>query len=335
MKKLLYLLFLGLLLPINCFASDSVTVKITTPKGVYVRSGAGTNYSKVGAGLIYGKEVSVSSDKVSGIGCSDGWYMITSGNYNGRYICSNYTKVISNTSANTNTTNTTSTPVVREDEVFVEKIVTVNTPLNLRKEPTTKSDKITRLSTGKNYVATERIIKENSGCKNNTWYKIQVNENSGYVCSAYVSNGASTDKYVSSCNNQISDSDANRLGVGTNETFVEVDTTNQKLTFYKNGICQFTSSTVTGKDNIEKEMIETIPGSFKITEKVRNKHFVSSGVYSNYWMRFNLGMGLHDADNWRASYGFKGSHGCVNLPLSAAKTIFDNVEVGTKVIVHK
>lgn len=333
MKKVFGLLLLGLLLPLNCFASDNVTVKITTHKGVYVRSGAGINYSKVGYGLIYGKEVSVSLDKVSGPGCSNGWYKITLGNYKDNYICSNYTQVISN--SNNTISNTTTNNVVTEPEVFVEKIVTVTTPLNLRKDATTKSDKIDRLATGKNYVATERIIKENSGCKNNTWYKIQVNEKTGYVCSAYVRDGASTDKYVSSCSGNISDYDANILGVSTNETFVEVDTTNQKLTFYKNGVCQFTSSTVTGKDNIEKEMIETTPGSFRITEKVRNKHFVSSHVYSNYWMRFNLGMGLHDADNWRASYGFKGSHGCVNLPLSAAKAIYDNVEVGTRVIVHK
>lgn len=30
-----------------------------------------------------------------------------------------------------------------------------------------------------------------------------------------------------------------------------------------------------------------------------------------------------------------GSHGCVNLPNEAAETIYDNVEAGTKVLVHR
>jgi hypothetical protein len=57
----------------------------------------------------------------------------------------------------------------------------------------------------------------------------------------------------------------------------------------------------------------------------------------NYWMPFNMGEGLHDA-TWRKSFGgtiYKtgGSHGCVNLPLSAAEKIYDIVEAGWPVIV--
>lgn len=52
-------------------------------------------------------------------------------------------------------------------------------------------------------------------------------------------------------------------------------------------------------------------------------------------MPFDNGIGLHDADNWRSSYGYKASHGCVNIPLTATKKIFENVFIGTKVIVHE
>ena len=55
-------------------------------------------------------------------------------------------------------------------------------------------------------------------------------------------------------------------------------------------------------------------------------------------MPFLGGYGLHDA-NWRSSFGgtiyyYDGSHGCVNLPSSAAKKIYNNVSVGTKVILY-
>jgi hypothetical protein len=55
-------------------------------------------------------------------------------------------------------------------------------------------------------------------------------------------------------------------------------------------------------------------------------------------MPFKGGYGLHDA-TWRSSFGgtiyyYSGSHGCVNLPKSAAKTIYNNVSVGTKVILY-
>ena len=59
----------------------------------------------------------------------------------------------------------------------------------------------------------------------------------------------------------------------------------------------------------------------------------------DYWMRYNGGEGLHDA-NWRSvfgteSYHYAGSHGCVNMPPAITDEIYENVEVGTKVLVHK
>ena len=46
----------------------------------------------------------------------------------------------------------------------------------------------------------------------------------------------------------------------------------------------------------------------------------------------------HDA-KWRGSFGgniyrYNGSHGCVNLPLKKAQAIYENIEVGTPVIVY-
>jgi lipoprotein-anchoring transpeptidase ErfK/SrfK len=59
-----------------------------------------------------------------------------------------------------------------------------------------------------------------------------------------------------------------------------------------------------------------------------------------YWMPFNGNVGLHDADGWRhgkyggSIYKTNGSHGCVNLPYSAAETIYATMEIGSPVIVY-
>ena len=57
-----------------------------------------------------------------------------------------------------------------------------------------------------------------------------------------------------------------------------------------------------------------------------------------YWMPFNGGIGLHDA-NWRSSFGgniyqTNGSHGCINLPTAAAKEIYDRVYDGIPIICY-
>lgn len=61
--------------------------------------------------------------------------------------------------------------------------------------------------------------------------------------------------------------------------------------------------------------------------------------YVTYWMPFidNL-VAFHDA-SWRGSFGgsiytYNGSHGCINLPSSAAQTLYGMVSVGTVVVVH-
>jgi len=48
---------------------------------------------------------------------------------------------------------------------------------------------------------------------------------------------------------------------------------------------------------------------------------------------------MHDA-TWRKKFGGTiyekdGSHGCVNMPLDVTDDIYNNVSVGTKVLIHK
>lgn len=120
-------------------------------------------------------------------------------------------------------------------------------------------------------------------------------------------------------------------------SYVEVDLTSQKLWLYKDGSLILSTPLVSGNVN---EGMRTPTGIYSIyaksTDAVLTGEDYSTPV--DYWMPFHGGYGLHDA-NWRGSFGgelylYGGSHGCVNLPPKAAATIFNNVSVGTKVILY-
>lgn len=85
---------------------------------------------------------------------------------------------------------------------------------------------------------------------------------------------------------------------------------------------------------------ETITGVFHIYAKSRNVTLSGPGYASpvKYWMPFSGGYGLHDAD-WRSSFGgeiylYDGSHGCVNIPPAVAGTVYENVSIGTPVVIY-
>ncbi len=48
---------------------------------------------------------------------------------------------------------------------------------------------------------------------------------------------------------------------------------------------------------------------------------------------FHNGYALHGAP-WRSTFGYTGSHGCINLPVSTAKWVFDWAPMGTPVVSH-
>lgn len=120
-------------------------------------------------------------------------------------------------------------------------------------------------------------------------------------------------------------------------TYVEVNLTAQHLFFYKDGKLLVECDFVSG--NAAKGW-STPAGIYPLTYKERNATLKGEGYSTpvSYWMPFNGGIGLHDA-SWRSSFGgtiYKnsGSHGCVNLPPSAAKIIFENISKGDPVICY-
>ena len=122
------------------------------------------------------------------------------------------------------------------------------------------------------------------------------------------------------------------------DTYVEVDLTSQKLWLYVDGNLELAADCVTGTytDSARK----TPSGTYTIysleSPAVLKGPDWNSPV--SYWMPFNGGIGLHDA-SWRTSFGgdifmYSGSHGCINLPLAAAETLYRYAYNGMPVICY-
>lgn len=112
---------------------------------------------------------------------------------------------------------------------------------------------------------------------------------------------------------------------------IEISIEHQHLWAYEGKELVFHTAITSGARGMDTEL-----GSFAISQMHKNKWF-DGGFFSTYWMRFNKGMGIHDA-TWRDQFGtedykWRGSHGCVNTPYSAAEWLFSWADIGTPVLV--
>ncbi|MCR5580238.1 MAG: L,D-transpeptidase/peptidoglycan binding protein [Pseudobutyrivibrio sp.] len=119
-------------------------------------------------------------------------------------------------------------------------------------------------------------------------------------------------------------------------SYVEVNLTEQHVYVYKDGALTFDTDCVSGNVSANHG---THTGVYPIAYKQKDATLKGDNYESHvgFWMPFNMGEGLHDA-TWRSSFGgniykTSGSHGCVNLPVSAAEQIYNIVEAGWPVIV--
>ena len=132
-------------------------------------------------------------------------------------------------------------------------------------------------------------------------------------------------------------------GLGGN--YIEVDLSRQHLWIYKNGQCVLQSDCVSGKMTRDRY---TPAGTYYVYSKERNRVLRGTkdpvtGKYPyespvSYWMPFNRGIGFHDA-NWRNKFGGNlyvngGSHGCVNLPVGFAGTMYNTITTGMPVVIY-
>lgn len=130
-------------------------------------------------------------------------------------------------------------------------------------------------------------------------------------------------------------SSANNMPYGGN--YVEIDLSSQYLWLYKNGELVISTPFVSGNVSAGRR---TPTGVFSIFGMYTDTYLMGPTWYDyvNYWIPFYGGIGLHDA-SWRSEFGdsiymYNGSHGCINLPNHAAGVIYDNVSIGTMVIVY-
>ena len=194
-------------------------------------------------------------------------------------------------------------PELQLNGLKTQKVVYTTTGLNFRTGNSTDFPSLGLLET----YETLRVIGEYDG-----WYYVMTNDyNFGFVSAQYTK--VLEDRYVI------------------------VDKSEQQLYLYDDNELLYTTPVTTGKDETPSDT-----GLFKISYKATNVTLSDNKTYWSpvrYWMPYNGGEGLHDAD-WRSvfgteSYHYGGSHGCINMPVDITDEIYNNVESGTKVLVHK
>ncbi|MBE6149050.1 MAG: hypothetical protein E7167_06180 [Firmicutes bacterium] len=191
-------------------------------------------------------------------------------------------------------------PELNLEELDVKKIVYAKSKLNFRVGNSKESECIGQLQK----YETVRVLGEYNG-----WYFVMTNNRTfGFVNAEYTAD--------------------------LNDKFVIVDIGEQRLYLYNDDELHYTTPVTTGKDSSPSDK-----GMFSIFEKERDTYLMNDS-FVNYWMQYtDTGEGLHDA-SWRRTFGTSkyktnGSHGCVNIPPEITDEIYNDVEIGTRVLVHR
>ncbi len=184
----------------------------------------------------------------------------------------------------------------------IKQVVYATTTLNLREKATTDSQSLYKLSPYETCEVLETI---------GDWYKVRCADQIGYVNKSYTKS--------------------------LKDKFVVVDISEQKLTLYNNNEIILETDIVSGK----KGTHDTPTGMYSVQSKTTDTYLTGADyrTHVDYWMPFYYGYGLHDAD-WRYNFGgtiyeTNGSHGCVNIPPQYADDVYENLSIGSKVLVHK
>src|SRR5699024_227932 len=133
-----------------------------------------------------------------------------------------------------------------------------------------------------------------------------------------------------------SDTPANPTG----EQWIDVDLSAKTVTAYVGDTPVWGPRTmVDGKAGNE-----TVTGTYEIYLRYDRQDMTNAGYYEEDdpeyyytpdvpWVQyFHRGYAFHGAP-WRSSFGYSGSHGCINLPVSDAKWLYDWASIGTRTVV--
>ena len=121
------------------------------------------------------------------------------------------------------------------------------------------------------------------------------------------------------------------------ERWIEISLGAQYLIAWQGDVPMLESYVSTGRPGFD-----TPTGSFRILSKLESQTMtgVIGGEYYNVpdvpWVMYftDYGHAIHGA-YWHNNFGQPMSHGCVNLPVDAAKWMFDWAPIGTMVVTHK
>ncbi|MBU4213193.1 MAG: L,D-transpeptidase [Actinobacteria bacterium] len=122
------------------------------------------------------------------------------------------------------------------------------------------------------------------------------------------------------------------------EKWIDVNLAKHTMTAYQGGaVVRGPIAMVNGA-----KATPTIVGTFHIYSKVRTQTMRGDNADGTRyetpdvpWISyFYSGYALHGAP-WRASFGYAGSHGCINLPVPVAQWIYTWAPVGTAVVTHR
>ncbi len=128
------------------------------------------------------------------------------------------------------------------------------------------------------------------------------------------------------------------------KTYLEVDLTNQMWWYYKDGKKKKEGYVVSGQTTSAART--TLPGVYKLWQKDTNYRMKDRNADGeewdttcNYWNRIAIvGIGMHDS-TWRYGFGgtiyqYEGSHGCINMSYYDAQYVYENVPLGTPVVMY-
>ena len=320
-----------------------------TTTGVNFRTGPSTDYD-----IIETLESGTNVDLVAK--CDNGWYLVqregTLGFIRGDFLREINDSLIRN---------------VMESLPSVMPIVTATTDVNIRPESNTNQKELGVLRSGSSLEMIQRLnngwyeviyhgqtayvcgdfVREEYAISGDLYqFAVPKATASVYdapygsaICSVYPNSvlrvyGVVDGYYYIECDGKvgyISQYDCNLL----DNLVVAVNTGNQTVSLHQNGSDTFQTEIVSGKDTSPTDL-----GVFAVYAKAKDTWLTGAdySAHVNYWMPYNGGEGLHDA-TWRSSFGGEiyhenGSHGCVNMELSDAAYVYDQVQVGTPVLVY-
>ncbi len=134
----------------------------------------------------------------------------------------------------------------------------------------------------------------------------------------------------------------NQINQELGPEFVYINLGQQFMWYYKNNqliVATPVTSGTSGGHDTPTGLFEVQGKAMNVTLKGENDDGSKYESPVVYWIPFNGGIGIHDADNWRSEYGsdvylYNGSHGCVNTPREKVKVIYENISDDCPILVE-